>query len=353
LTSEGIEALGFSAEWEAAFAAATRDIPGLSPARVVLEHGKYLRVHDGTTEHLAVAAGRLRHDAGTAAELPTVGDWVAIQKAPPDEKGKAPLAQIRRVLPRRSRFSRRRAGPRAEEQVVAANVDVVLLMMGLDGDFNPRRLERFLSLAHVSGARPVVALNKADMALDLPAQRAAVAAVAGAAPVVVMSLREPEGHAPVLPFIGERPAQTVALLGSSGVGKSTLINRLSGADVQRTGEVRAGDGRGRHTTSYAQLFRLPQGALCIDTPGLREIQLWEAEPRLANTFPDIDALAATCRFTDCRHGEGQPDCAVQTALATGALPAERWSSFTKLRAELEAGATTRSEGRRPRRGKSR
>ena len=349
MTSEGLQALGYSPHWEAAFATAALTTgpsrTGLRPARVVLEHGRFLRVHDGQAEHLAVPAGRLRHDAQSAAELPTVGDWVAIQQVASEE-----LAQIRQVLPRRSRFSRRRAGHKVEEQVVAANVDVVILMMGLDSDFNPRRLERFLSLAHASGARSVVALNKADAATDLPSQMAAIAAVAGTAPLVSMSLRDPDGHAAVLPFIV--PRETVALLGSSGVGKSTLINRLSGSDVQRTGEVRAGDGRGRHTTSYAQLFRLPGGALCIDTPGLREIQLWDAEEGMGGAFADIEELAARCRFTDCRHGDGQPGCAVQQALTESVIPPDRWQSFLKLRAETEAGAA-RTEGRRPRRGRSR
>jgi ribosome biogenesis GTPase / thiamine phosphate phosphatase len=363
LTSDGLQALGYTSTWEAAFAALAA--PELRPARVVLEHGKFLRVHDGQSEHLAVPSGRLRHEAASSAELPTVGDWVAVEgsaeaalAAPASEA----LLPIRAVLPRQSRFSRRRVGNRDEEQVVAANVDLVLLMMGLDSDFNLRRLERFLSLVLASGARPVVVLNKADSAADLVGQRQAVAALVGAAPVVTTSLRAPDGHHAVLPFVTVGPASagappvrhTVALLGSSGVGKSTLLNRLCGEDLQRTGEVRAGDGRGRHTTSYAQLFRLPQGALCIDTPGLREIQLWAAEEGLEGAFPEIESLATGCRFGDCRHGEGQPGCQVQAALAAGTLAADRWQGFLKLRGELEAGAArATAASRRPAKGRRR
>jgi ribosome biogenesis GTPase / thiamine phosphate phosphatase len=365
LTADGLQALGYTSSWEALFAALAA--PELRPARVVLEHGKFLRVHDGQSEHLAVPSGRLRHEAASAAELPTVGDWVAVggsgestaaAAAPSTEA----LLPIRAVLPRQSRFSRRRVGNRDEEQVVAANVDLVLLLMGLDSDFNLRRLERFLSLVLASGASPVVVLNKADAAVDLPGQRQAVAALVGEAPVVTTSLRDPDGHLAVLPFVGSGPPgagawparQTVALLGSSGVGKSTLLNRLCGEDLQRTGEVRAGDGRGRHTTSYAQLFRLPQGALCIDTPGLREIQLWAAEEGLDGAFPEIQTLAGGCRFGDCRHGAGQPGCQVQASLAAGTLADDRWQGFLKLRGELEAGAArATAASRRPAKGRRR
>jgi len=305
----------------------------------VLEHGRFLRVATGARELLAVPAGRMRHHADNAAALPTVGDWVAFQHKPGEE-----LASIRHVLPRRSRFSRRSAGTRAVEQVVAANVDTVLLMMGLDSDFNLRRLERYLAVAFSSGAAPVIVLNKADVCAELPIRRAEVAALAPAVPLVITRLDQPHGHAAVESLLA--PARTLALLGSSGVGKSTLLNRLLGEDLQRTGAVRAGDGRGKHTTTGAQLFRLPGGALVIDTPGMRELQLWDADAGVTDAFEDVEALAAACRFRDCRHRE-EPGCAVRAALAAGELPPERYASFTKLRGELADGRGRRTKPRKP------
>jgi ribosome biogenesis GTPase / thiamine phosphate phosphatase len=325
----GLAAFGWNQAWQDAFAALAQPAPGAwRPARVVLEHGRFLRVHDGARERLAVAAGKLRHAAASAADLPTVGDWVAIADRD------AELVGIHQVLPRRGRLSRSRAGRRATEQVVAANVDRVILMMGLDEDFNLRRLERYLALAYGAGTAPVVALNKADLAPDPEGQRAAVVALAPEVPVVTTRLHDAGGEGPLLAHL--LPGSTVAVLGSSGVGKSTLLNRILGQAVQRTADVRASDRRGRHTTSHAQLFRLPGGALLIDTPGLREVQLWDAATGLQAAFAEVEALAATCRFDNCRHGE-EPGCAVQAALASGALAPSRWTSFLKLRGEQAGG----------------
>jgi ribosome biogenesis GTPase len=333
---DDLERLGWTPALAAALAAL--GAPDLRPARVVLEHGRFYRVSDGVAEGRAVAAGRLRHEAESAAAMPTVGDWVAIR--PEEREAGEGLASIRHVLPRRSKFSRRGAGARAAEQVVAANVDTVFLMMGLDRDFNPRRLERYLALAASSGADPVVLLNKADVCAggELAERRSAVAAVAPGVPVLPVSVREGQG----LDALGAHliAARTVALLGSSGVGKSTLLNRLAGRDLQRTGAVGAQDGRGKHTTSHAQLFALPGGALVIDTPGLRELQLWEPTSSLEAAFGDVQALAAGCRFGDCRHGE-EPGCAVRAALEEGRLAADRLASYRKLRAELDAGERAR------------
>jgi ribosome biogenesis GTPase len=204
--------------------------------------------------------------------------------------------------------------------------------MALDDDFSVRRLERYLLLARESGASPVVLLTKPDRAADAPAQVRAIGEVAGGAPVHVLNPRRNEGVALVSGHLG--PGRTGALLGSSGVGKSTIINRLIGSDVKRTSDVRGADSKGRHTTTHRELVSLPDGSLLIDTPGMREIQLWDADQAVGDTFDDIEALAAGCRFADCRHGE-EPRCAVKAAVEAGQLPAERLESYRALHAELD------------------
>jgi ribosome biogenesis GTPase len=320
-----LESLGWTAALAEHFAALAS--PGLRPGRVVLEHGRFYQVGTGREELRAVATGRLRHEAANAAAMPTVGDWVLFRREGTE------LAAITQVLPRRSKFSRRGAGVRATEQVVAANVDTIFVVMGLDRDFNPRRLERYLAVAAASGASPVVLLNKADVCgEDELAERLAEVAVVGpGVPVRAVSVLDGRG----LEALGEYlvPARTVALLGSSGVGKSTLLNRLAGDDLQRTGAVGVQDGRGKHTTSHARLYSLAGGAMIIDTPGLRELQMWEPETSVEGAFHDVQSLAASCRFSDCRH-EQEPGCAVLAAIAAGTLSADRLSSFAKLRDEL-------------------
>jgi len=316
--------------WDAAFAAAfaPHAAEGLAPARVMREGGAY-GLATGRAERpelSAVAAGRLWHgEAGTGA--PAVGDWVAVRlPASPAEPG-----LIRAILPRRSKFSRKAAGARTDEQVVAANVDTVFLVNGLDGDFNPRRIERYLAAAWESGADPVLVLSKADIADDLAARVAEIEAIAFGVPVHAVSARTGEGIAALAAYL--RPGRTVSFLGSSGVGKSTLINRLIGRDVQRTAAVREGDDRGRHTTTHRELFLTPAGALLLDTPGMRELQLWEADEGLGATFADVEELAAGCRFRDCAH-DGEPGCAVAAAAAAGGLDPERLASYHKLQREL-------------------
>jgi ribosome biogenesis GTPase len=329
---DALDRLGWTPALAASFAALA---PGeLRPARVVLEHGRFYRVSTGTEELRAVSAGRLRHEAANAAAMPTAGDWVAIRVDGQE------LASIRHVLPRHSKFSRRGAGVRAAEQVVAANIDTVFLMMGLDRDFNPRRLERYLAVAAGSGATPVVLLNKADVVspAELAERLTAIAATGHGVPVLPISVREGQGLEALAGHLS--PGRTGALLGSSGVGKSTLLNRLLGTAAQRIGALGAQDGRGKHTTSHAQLFALPDGALIIDTPGLRELQLWEPESSVEGAFADVQALAAHCRFSDCRHEE-EPGCAVRAAVGEGKLDPERLASLRKLQGELGRGGRIR------------
>lgn len=309
---------------------------GWSPCRVSLEHTHIYRVLSTDGEMLARVAGRLRHQTSARADYPAVGDWVAVE---PDVHGGE--ARIHAVLPRTSRFSRRAAGNVTEEQIVAANIDTVFLVAGLDGDFNPRRIERYLVVAWESGASPVIVLNKSDLVDDLKAIVEEVAMLTHGVPIHAVSCHAPETLDVLRSYLGE--GQTVALLGSSGVGKSTIVNRLIGREVFRTRDVREWDSRGRHTSTSRQLVLLEGGGVLIDTPGLREIQLWETGDGVSGTFGDIDALAQDCRFRDCQH-HTEPGCAVVSAVEAGTLPAERLASFQKLRDE-QAYQARRQESR--------
>ncbi|MFT3710164.1 MAG: ribosome small subunit-dependent GTPase A [Archangium sp.] len=297
---------------------------GLEPARVILVYRKQLKVLSHRGEHWARTGGRMIHKADSQGELPAVGDWVAARIP---EQGEA---LVHAVLPRRSAFVRKVAGENTEPQVLATNLDTVLVVMGLDRDFNLRRLERFMTLAWESKAAPVVVLNKKDLAYDLDEQRADVEAMTRGAPIHVVSALNDEGLEPVRSLVGS--GKTVALLGSSGVGKSTLVNRLLGAEVMTTGDVRD-DGRGRHTTTRRELIVLPGGGALIDTPGLREVQLWTAEEGLSKTFDDIEALAQQCKFGDCAHDQ-EPGCAVKAALEDGTLDEIRFESWLELQREI-------------------
>ena len=323
--------------WDDFFASAyapwtdTRDV---RPGRVAIEFNQIFRVYVEEGEVDAVTAGRLKHRASSRAELPAVGDWVAVRQRPEDG------AVIVGVLPRRTAFTRRAAGEPTGEQVVAANVDVVFVVMGLDRDYNPRRLERYLLMARESGAAPVILLTKPDLSPDLSAHIRDVTTLAGDIVVHVVNPKRGEGVEQLHAHLAA--GRTAALLGSSGVGKSTIINRLVGVEVQRTREVRASDSRGRHTTTHRELVMLPGGGLIIDTPGMRELQLWDAADAVRETFDDIDALAAGCHFTDCRHRD-EPRCAVKAAVAEGTLPAERLDSYVKLQDELATLARQQEE----------
>jgi ribosome biogenesis GTPase / thiamine phosphate phosphatase len=292
------------------------------PARVVAQHRSFWRIAGAFGECLAEPSGKLRLAAEEGADWPAVGDWLSV--APP-EAGASTL--IHAVLSRRNRFIRKSPGKKFEEQVIAANVDTALVISALDNDFNPRRIERYLTLCWDSGVRPVLILNKADACADTSTKAAEMERVALATPVCVVSAVTAQGIDQLEPFL--IPGHTLVLLGSSGVGKSTLTNRLLGQSLQETKDVRANDSRGQHTTTTRELFVLPRGALLIDTPGLRELQLWDAEHGLAQAFADINLLAAQCRFTDCRH-EQEPDCAVRAALHAGTLDPARLKNRSKL-----------------------
>ncbi len=327
MTAAGLPAWGWDDGHAAAFS--RHAAVGLEPGRIVIEdRGSYLvRTADG--EVRATVSGRLRHEASLDGDaiFPAVGDWVALQGTPD-----ADHRLVQGVLPRRTAIVRRAPTDHgAPEQVLGANIDVVLVMTSLNHDLNLRRLERYLALAWGSGAQPVVVLSKADLATDLDAAVALVGAVAGGAPVHVVSSTTGFG----LDGLAGRLAagRTVAIIGSSGVGKSTLVNALAGELVEATGEIREDDARGHHTTSRRHLVRLPAGGLVLDTPGLRELGLVEADAALDDAFEDVDALAAECRFADCRH-EREPGCAVRAAVADGRLDPRRLASRQKLEREL-------------------
>ncbi len=328
--AEFLGPLGWDESWGGSFHAHLA--LGRSPARVVAVHKETSIVRDGGGDRPATVSGRFRFDALSPADFPAVGDWVAL------EPGNGHRSVIAAVLPRRSAIrraagdsSRRGSGRLADEQVMAANVDVAILVAGLDRDFNLRRMERYLAVAWSSGVSPVVVLNKADVAEDLEGRLIAVEAIAPGVPIVVTSALTGDGLDAVVGHLGS--GRTSVVLGSSGVGKSTLLNALLGEARQATSEVRASDSRGRHTTTHRELFELPGGALLIDTPGIRALEISGADDGLAPAFEDVEELAAQCRFSDCRH-DGEPGCAVRAAIDDGTLSAERFASHRKLEREL-------------------
>lgn len=314
--------LGWNDHFAAAFA--PHAAAGCVPGRVTLELKGYYEVTGEFGARLGQCSGRFINTAAAQADFPAIGDWVAVTP----QAGEETRVHIHAILPRRTKFSRKAAGLEEFEQVVAANVDTVFLVSALDGNYHLHRLERYLASAWASGAQPVILLNKADLADDdaalLPAE---IAHVAPDVPVFLVSAQTRRGLKALAPYL--TPGTTIALLGSSGVGKSTLINRLVGEKLQPTQAVRDVDGKGRHTTTQRELLVAPDGFIVIDTPGMREIQPWDAAGTIDAAFADVIALAAGCRFRDCTHTV-EPGCTVQAALADGSLASARWQSYLRL-----------------------
>ena len=282
--------------------------------RLVAEYG----------EKLAEVSGKFIYNAESVSDYPAVGDFVMV-----DWNENGGNAVIHHVLPRKSCFIRKAAGDARQEQVIAANIDTIFLCMALNNDFNLRRLERYLSIAWDSGATPVVVLTKGDLCDDVNGRKLAIESVAIGADILITSSVEQDGYKQLLPYI--RDGQTVALIGSSGVGKSTLINQLLGEERLDTKGLR-NDDKGRHPTTHREMLLLPQGGLVIDTPGMRELGMWDSASGVDHTFEEIEELASGCRFHDCTHS-GEPGCAIQNALMNGTLEIDRWRSYQKLKAE--------------------
>lgn len=299
---------------------------GYEPARVTQEHKGMYTLLSMQGEVRGTISGKMNYEAFSREHYPAVGDWVMCQVRASEEN-----ATIHTLLPRTSKFSRKIAGTTTEEQIIATNIDTVFLVNAMNKDLNVRRIERYLLMAWESGANPVIVLSKADLCENVAERVNEVETVALGVPIIVISSETGEGLDDLSPYLGV--GETVALLGSSGAGKSTLVNRLYGEEIQKVKEIREDDDKGKHTTTHRELFLLPQGGLLIDTPGMRELQLWNTNDGLSESFQDIEALADLCKFRDCQH-EDEPGCAVREAIESGELTEERYGSYKKLQREL-------------------
>lgn len=320
-----LELLGWNSALAGSFEPYAKD--GYSVGRITSEYRGEYTLYSELGDLSAKISGKLRHQITDDGNFPSIGDWVVIKTRQNEQ-----TATIHSILPRKSKFSRKTVGGRTSEQIVAANIDTAFLVSGLDNDFNLRRIERYLILTWESGANPVIILNKADACSEIEQCVADVEAIAPGVPLIVVSAVLNQGINELKNYI--QPGLTVALLGSSGVGKSTIANLLMGEEIQPVQAVRRGDNRGKHTTTHRELFVLPDGGLMIDTPGMREIQIWATESSFEQTFTDIEMLAQKCRFRDCQHGH-EPDCAVQNAILQGVLDERRFLNYQKLQKELD------------------
>jgi ribosome biogenesis GTPase / thiamine phosphate phosphatase len=318
--------LGWNSVFEKHFKAL--NIPDAIFARVISESKNSFLIHNGLDTLQAEIAGKMRYENNIVSSYPVVGDWAAVKKVTNESKG-----VILSVLPRKSKFSRKTAGERTEEQIVSANIDTVFIVSGLDGkrNFNVRRIERYLTLAWNSGAAPVIILNKVDLCTDVEALIQEVENIAPGIPVHAVSATEVIGIDALRQYL--TVGNTAAFLGSSGAGKSSIINSLLGEEKQKTGDVRQDDGLGRHTTTRRELIILTSGGMVIDTPGMREIQMWADEGDMDGVFQDIERLAENCRFSDCSH-RSEPGCAVKAAIENGELDSKRLESYHKLQNEV-------------------
>ena len=312
---------------ESVFAEAA-DHPGLHLARVTSQYKGVYKIAAEQGESLAEVSGKLRHESDDLANYPAVGDFVMICQGEADSGN----AVIHRILKRKSFFARAAVGHAGQTQIVAANIDIAFICMSLNNDYNFNRLERYLAIAWKSGALPSIILTKSDLCERLPDVLEEIAAVAPGVAVCTTSINDQASHDTVRSYL--KPGITASFIGSSGVGKSTLINCLAGEEIIRTSSIRE-DGRGRHTTTRREMLLLPQGGIVIDTPGMRELGIQSAD--IAKSFADVESLTAQCRFHDCAHG-AEPGCAVRHALETGELNQRRWNNYVKLTREAEYSA---------------